>query len=125
MLTLHSDDTSVAILETFTKGKKLAKRQGLENESPKREKTQSVLDCDSLGSIRAQLHFYSRITADNRTYQGIHPIVSQDSHHANLAKLVQQALTCLPLSTPDHRSIFDPSGSISVLNGDGNQTLFL
>lgn len=40
----------------------------------------------------ATLHFHEKITSDNRSYGGIHPIVAHESHQKSLAALVQRAL---------------------------------
>ncbi|KAK2800465.1 hypothetical protein FQN50_008140 [Emmonsiellopsis sp. PD_5] len=64
------DDTSVAIVE----------KHGGPSASP----------------TRSSLHFLENITADSREYGGIHPIVAQDSHEENMAKLVSKALRHLP-----------------------------
>ena len=42
------------------------------------------------------IHFHEKITAKNKAYGGIHPIVSLESHQSNLAKLVNRALQHLP-----------------------------
>ncbi|KAI9741026.1 MAG: hypothetical protein M1834_002737 [Cirrosporium novae-zelandiae] len=47
-------------------------------------------------SPAARLHFHERITADNRQYGGIHPIVSLASHESSLGPLVKKALESLP-----------------------------
>ncbi|KAL8923581.1 MAG: hypothetical protein Q9208_004528 [Pyrenodesmia sp. 3 TL-2023] len=66
---LHSDDTSVAILET----------------SPTR-----------YPSLAAKIHFHKKVTADNAKHRGIHPIVALDSHNEHLAPLIAKALPSLP-----------------------------
>ncbi|KAK5109083.1 hypothetical protein LTR62_007539 [Meristemomyces frigidus] len=40
--------------------------------------------------------FHERITANTNEYHGIHPLVALDSHRANLALLVKQALALMP-----------------------------
>jgi N6-L-threonylcarbamoyladenine synthase len=41
----------------------------------------------------ATLHFHDKITSDNRTYGGIHPIVAHESHQQTLASLIQRAVS--------------------------------
>src|SRR6266516_179706 len=72
MLIYDSDDTSVAILEKYD----------FHNAPPR----------------AASLHFNEKITADNRKFGGIHPLVSLESHQSNLAKLVEKALAHLPIA---------------------------
>ncbi|KAF2476227.1 uncharacterized protein BDR25DRAFT_321757 [Lindgomyces ingoldianus] len=64
------DDTSVAVLEKKT----------------------------SLNGHRtsAVLHFHKKVTSDNTTYHGVHPLVSLQSHQQNLAGLVDEAIHHLP-----------------------------
>ncbi|OCL11114.1 hypothetical protein AOQ84DRAFT_374299 [Glonium stellatum] len=62
------DDTSVAVLEY-------------------RDRSQSP---------RAILHFHKKITSDNSVYQGVHPVVSLESHQESLAALVNEAVQNLP-----------------------------
>lgn len=45
----------------------------------------------------ATLHFHSKITSDNRSYGGVHPIAAAESHHKNLPGLVNEALRSLPI----------------------------
>ena len=45
----------------------------------------------------ATLHFHSKITSDNRSYGGVHPIAAAESHHKNLSSLVNEALRSLPI----------------------------
>ena len=40
-----------------------------------------------------KVHFHEKITANNDAYNGIHPLVALHSHRANLAPLVEQALS--------------------------------
>jgi N6-L-threonylcarbamoyladenine synthase len=40
----------------------------------------------------ATLHFHEKITSDNRSYGGIHPIVAHESHQRHLAGLIQLAI---------------------------------
>ncbi|KAF2177004.1 hypothetical protein K469DRAFT_382450 [Zopfia rhizophila CBS 207.26] len=64
------DDTSVAVLEKKA--------------------------CQPDGRTSATLHFHKKITSNNTTYQGVHPLVSLQSHQENLAKLVEEAIQHLP-----------------------------
>lgn len=43
-----------------------------------------------------KVHFHEKITANNDAYNGIHPLVALQSHQANLAPLVQKALSSAP-----------------------------
>jgi N6-L-threonylcarbamoyladenine synthase len=45
----------------------------------------------------ATLYFNSKVTSDNRTYKGVHPVIAHESHQQNLAKLVDEALRSLPI----------------------------
>ncbi|RFU28904.1 hypothetical protein B7463_g7412, partial [Scytalidium lignicola] len=45
----------------------------------------------------ATLHYHSKITSDNRSWEGVHPILSHVSHQKNLAKLVNDAVSSLPI----------------------------
>jgi N6-L-threonylcarbamoyladenine synthase len=48
-----------------------------------------------------RLLFDKKITSDNVRYGGIHPLRSLESHHVNLATLVQDALHTLKIRAPD------------------------
>lgn len=63
------DDTSVAVVE-----------KGTQN-----------------GRVVARLHFHKKVTSNNSEYQGVHPLVSLQSHQQNLANLVGEAIESLPL----------------------------
>ncbi|KAF2856716.1 hypothetical protein T440DRAFT_512723 [Plenodomus tracheiphilus IPT5] len=63
------DDTSVAIVEKHTAGDRAV----------------------------AQLHFHKKVTSNNAEYQGVHPLISLQSHQQNLANLVAEAIANLPL----------------------------
>jgi N6-L-threonylcarbamoyladenine synthase len=54
------------------------------------------------GRPYAQLHFHKKITSNNAEFQGVHPLVSLRSHQENLAKLVSEAISHLPLEAVDH-----------------------
>lgn len=68
------DDTSVAVLE---------------KDSPNN-------DCI------AHLHFHKKVTSNNSEFQGVHPLVSLQSHQENLANLVSEAIRSLPSVVPSH-----------------------
>lgn len=68
------DDTSVAILEKNTHH----------------------------GCTSAQLHFHKKVTSDNKAFQGVHPLVSLQSHQDNLASLVNEAIQHLPPKDGNH-----------------------
>src|SRR5271155_369848 len=48
---------------------------------------------------KSKLHFHSKITSDNRAFQGVHPLIALDSHQKNLATLVNTALESLPIQS--------------------------
>ena len=64
----------------------------------------------------AVLHFNSKITSDNRSYGGVHPIVAQESHQQNLAALLNRALRSLPIATWDD----GPENTLVVRAGAGD-----
>ena len=45
----------------------------------------------------ATLHFHSKITSDNRSYGGVHPLIAHESHQKNLTILIDRALHSLPI----------------------------
>jgi hypothetical protein len=49
----------------------------------------------------AILHFHNKVTANNAKYQGVHPLISLQSHQENLANLVSEAISHLPRRTLD------------------------
>jgi N6-L-threonylcarbamoyladenine synthase len=49
------------------------------------------------GRATAQLHFHKKVTSNNTEYQGVHPLLSLQSHQENLANLVKEAIGFLPL----------------------------
>ncbi|KXX76999.1 tRNA N6-adenosine threonylcarbamoyltransferase, mitochondrial [Madurella mycetomatis] len=51
----------------------------------------------------ARLLFNKKITSDHRAYGGVHPLVAAETHSANLALLVKEALGALPAETKDGR----------------------
>lgn len=95
---MHSDDTSVAIVERQNEG---------------------------LGK-KSKVHFLENITSDSRAHRGIHPILALESHQENMASLVDKALRHLPAPTDKQRSIHLADGStrrvpdlISATRGPG------
>ncbi|KAF2709718.1 hypothetical protein K504DRAFT_467669 [Pleomassaria siparia CBS 279.74] len=84
------DDTSVAILETKT--------------------------CAQHGHTCAVLHFHKKITSNNTSFHGIHPIVSLYSHQENLALLLDEALLHLPFQNTSIRKVPD---FVAVTRGPG------
>jgi N6-L-threonylcarbamoyladenine synthase len=64
------DDTSVAILEAKT--------------------------CPTHGHTSAVLHFHDKVTSNNTSFHGVHPIVSLYSHQESLAGLLDEAIRHLP-----------------------------
>lgn len=64
----------------------------------------------------ATLHFHEKITANNKEFRGIHPVVSLTSHRQNLATLIVKALQSLP-DAPSASN--GPSSTISVRAASG------
>ena len=56
----------------------------------------------------AQILFHRKVTSNNSEYQGVHPIVSLQSHQERLAILVGEAIRCLPMQNgelpPEHHT---------------------
>lgn len=80
---MQSDDTSVAIVEKSTQ------------------------------KSSAQIHFLENVTADLNAYRGVHPILALESHQESLAKLVNKALSHLPVASGDTTTAH---GTISLTN---------
>ncbi|EAU32992.1 conserved hypothetical protein [Aspergillus terreus NIH2624] len=80
---VQSDDTSVAIVEKNTQ------------------------------KSSAQIHFLENVTADLNAYRGVHPILALESHQESLAKLVNKALSHLPVASGDTTTAH---GTISLTN---------
>lgn len=53
------------------------------------------------GRVTAQLHFHKKVTSNNSLYQGVHPLVSLQSHQESLAILLGEAIRHLPLRNGD------------------------
>lgn len=51
------------------------------------------------GQVVARLYFDKKITSDNSSYGGVHPLEALKSHQENLAKLVNEAIAHLPRSS--------------------------
>lgn len=49
------------------------------------------------GRVTAQLHFHQKVTSNNSLYQGVHPLVSLQSHQESLAILLREAIRHLPV----------------------------
>lgn len=49
------------------------------------------------GHVTAKLHFHDKVTSNNSVYQGVHPLVSLQSHQESLATLVHEAIRHLPM----------------------------
>jgi N6-L-threonylcarbamoyladenine synthase len=49
------------------------------------------------GRVTAQLHFHGKVTSNNSLYQGVHPLVSLQSHQESLAMLIRDAIRHLPM----------------------------
>ncbi|KAK3073978.1 Mitochondrial tRNAs modification protein [Teratosphaeriaceae sp. CCFEE 6253] len=62
-----------------------------------------------------ETHFHERVTANNDSHTGIHPLVALDSHRANTAPLVQKALRRLRDVAP-----LESSGAQPGAGGGGN-----
>ncbi|GAB1311118.1 Glycoprotease family-domain-containing protein [Madurella fahalii] len=55
----------------------------------------------------ARLLFNKKITSDHRAYGGVHPLVAAETHSANLALLVKEALGSLPEGGSDGLPVHD------------------
>ncbi|SLM34379.1 probable o-sialoglycoprotein endopeptidase [Lasallia pustulata] len=93
---MRSDDTSVAILD--------------KHDAPPRQSVHGA------ALPAATLHFHEKITANNKEYLGVHPVVAVESHRQNLATLITKALQSLP-DAPSASD--DPSSTIRVRAGSG------
>lgn len=68
------------------------------------------------GTATARLHFNEKITSDNRSFRGVHPLTAVVSHTANLAPLIQKALRALPRPPPA-----SPPSSITETSKEANK----
>ena len=62
----------------------------------------------------AQILFHKKVTSNNSEYQGVHPIVSLQSHQESLAILVAEAIRCLPMQNGELPSKNDTVEPIPV-----------
>ncbi|KAI0525998.1 glycoprotease family-domain-containing protein [Xylaria bambusicola] len=69
-----------------------------------------------------RLHFNEKITSDNRTFRGVHPLAAVVSHTENLAPLIQKALRSLP-SPADVRPSQDVNSHGQAIFVDGRPRL--
>ena len=60
---------------------------------------------------RTVLHFHKKITSNNSVYQGVHPIVSLESHQESLATLINEAIQELPSA-----DFYEGDDAIAVTN---------
>ena len=59
-------------------------------------------------SVVAFVHFHEKITSDNTSFGGVHPIIAHESHQKNLATLINTALQKLPYQVhPEHETYLD------------------
>ncbi|KAH8676417.1 glycoprotease family-domain-containing protein [Tricladium varicosporioides] len=63
----------------------------------------------------ATLHFHSKITSDNRSCGGVHPILAHEGHQKNIAKLVNEALQSLPGPTKTFHETVSIAGNYGKL----------
>ncbi|KAI4134742.1 MAG: hypothetical protein LQ347_001266 [Umbilicaria vellea] len=93
---MYSDDTSVAVLD--------------------KHDPSTGEDAHGAAFPAATLHFHEKITANNKEFMGIHPVVSLTSHRQNLATLIATALHSLPDASS---ASYGPSSTIIVRAGSG------
>jgi N6-L-threonylcarbamoyladenine synthase len=67
---------------------------------------------------KSQLHFHSKITADNRVHRGVHPLVAHESHQKNVAKLINTAVQYLPIQQSEVAQL---RNTLYVKQGNGDQ----
>jgi N6-L-threonylcarbamoyladenine synthase len=67
------------------------------------------------GRSTARLHFHKKVTSNNTAYQGVHPLISLQSHQENLANLVREAIVHLP---PQHGSLASTTNSANSIAVD-------
>ncbi|KAI0150335.1 glycoprotease family-domain-containing protein [Xylariaceae sp. FL1272] len=77
----------------------------------------AVLDKAQSGS--ALLHFNDKITSDNRSFRGVHPLNAVVSHTNHLAPLIQKALRSLPLAPENDVSEAAANNPNRILVVDG------
>lgn len=66
------------------------------------------------GHTVARLHFHQKVTSNNTAFQGVHPLLTLQSHQENLATLVAAAIEQLP-RLPDCVSVTRGPGMRSNL----------
>jgi N6-L-threonylcarbamoyladenine synthase len=64
----------------------------------------------------ATLHFNEKVTANNSTFRGIHPLVALESHQENLSALILRSLSSLPDRdvSPGIHNTLDASGEDGI-----------
>lgn len=73
---------------------------------------------DSHEGARACIHFHKKVTSNNSAFQGVHPLVSLESHQENLANLVSEAVQQLPCQS-GNGTIRRIPDFVSVTRGPG------
>lgn len=68
------------------------------------------------GRTVARLHFHGKVTSNNHVFQGVHPLLTLQSHQENLAELVADAMNHLPHYHDGARRLPD---FVSVTRGPG------
>ncbi|KAL5051155.1 hypothetical protein BDW71DRAFT_215162 [Aspergillus fruticulosus] len=71
----------------------------------------------------AKIHFLENITPDLTAYQGIHPVRALESHQQNVAKLINKALSSLPLPSPE--SQHDITNIVPLADGNRRKPDFI
>ncbi|KAI1267093.1 glycoprotease family-domain-containing protein [Xylariaceae sp. FL1019] len=74
---------------------------------------------DKAPSGGAVLHFNDKITSDNRSFRGVHPLNAVVSHTNHLAPLIQKALRSLPLAPENDGREAAANTTNRVLTVDG------
>jgi N6-L-threonylcarbamoyladenine synthase len=67
------------------------------------------------GHSTARLYFHKKLTSNNTEYQGVHPLISLQSHQENLANLVKEAIVHLP---PQDGSLASTTGMADLIAVD-------
>jgi N6-L-threonylcarbamoyladenine synthase len=67
------------------------------------------------GPATARLHFHKKVTSNNTEYQGVHPLISLQSHQENLANLIREAIAHLP---PQDDSLDSTTGNADSITVD-------
>ena len=66
------------------------------------------------GRTTAQLHFHKKVTSNNSLYQGVHPLVSLQSHQESLAILIREAIQSLP--SRDGKPLLEKENQLGEIN---------